>query len=87
MVFSEEELVQKKRQLYSATSSGYKFRRTVFVWEIDKKLIENKIKNSNLTIAPIDLKIETFRRMYKHDFSEEEFKNIFNFFRKRESHE
>jgi hypothetical protein len=39
-------------------------------------IAKNDIQNKNPDITPVDLKIETFKRMYRHEYSVDELNEI-----------
>ena len=72
---------KKQRQRLADCPPELKYAMTIQVMEEGKNLIASGVRNDFPGISDLDCKIETFRRMYKHDFTEEQFQNIFEAFR------
>lgn len=62
-------------------SYGERFQMTIDMFQTFKTFVRSSILNENPELSEIDLRIETFKRMYKNDFSEKEMQNICSSFR------
>jgi hypothetical protein len=75
----------KQREIFNSIPEGTRLVMALQLMEDGKNLIESGVRNEFPGISDLDCKIETFRRMYRHDFTKEEFQEIFEAFRKKES--
>lgn len=75
----------KQREIFNSIPEGTRLVMALQLMEDGKNLIESGVRNEFPGISDLDCKIETFRRMYRYDFSEEQFQQIFDAFRKKES--
>ena len=63
---------------YRRLSSSERCFYTAQMMDEGKFMISSRIKSKNPTISDVDLRIETFKRMYSQDFSPEEMEVITN---------
>lgn len=75
----------KQREIFNSIPEGTRLVMALQLMEDGKNLIASGVRNEFPGISDLDCKIETFRRMYRYDFSEEQFQQIFDAFRKKES--
>ena len=73
---TSQEMEDAQIAWYRKLSSSQRFFYTAEMMDEGKLMIESRIKNNNPGISAIDLRIETFKRMYKEDFSPEQIEEI-----------
>ena len=61
---------------YRKLSSSQRCFYTAQMMDEGRLMIESRIKSRNPGISTIDLQIETFKRMYKEDFTKEQLEEI-----------
>lgn len=73
---------EKQIEIFNSLDVSNKLVMALQLMEDGRHLIESGVRSEYPGISDIDCKIETFRRMYRYDFTEEQFQEIFAAFRK-----
>ena len=73
---TSDEMHRYQVEWYRKLSDSEKFQTTLQMMDDGRALVASSIKNKFPDISEIDLRIETFKRIYKKDFSKDELQNI-----------
>lgn len=71
-----EEMHQYQVEWYQQLSDSERFLITLQMMDEGRALVASSIKNKFPDITDIDLQLETFKRIYKNDFSFEQIEEI-----------
>lgn len=79
------EVNELQRKIWLSKSEEERFKMTLEMMDMVRLAAESAVRNDNPSISAFDLKIETFKRMYRHDYTREKLEEIISWMKNVQS--